>query len=110
MTDQPNPAVNTMPDRISETSRWRVGRHYGIHVYEGQRPVATFHWEDDAARAVAAVNAAPSSAAEIERLRAAAEKVIEMNRQHAQDQYGDANKAECWACVRVLREALGSAP
>jgi hypothetical protein len=36
----------------------------------------------------------------------AAEKVIEMNLQKAQDQYGDRNKAESWACVRVLREAI----
>ena len=35
---------------------WRVGRHYGIHVYEGNRPVATFHREEDAAAAVDAVN------------------------------------------------------
>jgi hypothetical protein len=27
---------------------WRVGSHYGIHVYEDQRPVATFHREEDA--------------------------------------------------------------
>jgi hypothetical protein len=29
-----------------------------------------------------------------------------MNRQHAHDQYGDANKAESWACILVAREAL----
>ncbi len=38
--------------------RWRVGAHYGIHVYAGDVPVATFHRAEDAARAVAAVNAA----------------------------------------------------
>jgi hypothetical protein len=38
--------------------RWRVGRHYGIHVYEGDEPVATFHDPARALRAVAAVNAA----------------------------------------------------
>lgn len=37
---------------------WRIGKHYGIHVYEGDRPVATFHDAADAERAVAAVNAA----------------------------------------------------
>jgi hypothetical protein len=36
--------------------RWRVGQHYGIHVYEDQRPVATFHTVADARRAVDAVN------------------------------------------------------
>lgn len=43
---------------------------------------------------------------EIDRLRVAAQKVIDMNRQHAEDQYGDAEKAEAWSCVTVLREAL----
>lgn len=40
---------------------WRVGRHYGIHVYEGDRPVATFHDPEEAALAVAAVNAMRAS-------------------------------------------------
>lgn len=35
---------------------WRVGRHYDIHVYEGDRPVATFFTARDARRAVEAVN------------------------------------------------------
>jgi hypothetical protein len=35
---------------------WRVGDHYGIHVYAGDVPVATFHTAADAAVAVAAVN------------------------------------------------------
>lgn len=38
---------------------WRVGSHYGIHVYEGDRPVATFHDAADARRCVEAVNAEP---------------------------------------------------
>jgi hypothetical protein len=42
----------------------------------------------------------------LETLESAAEKVIDMNRSTAFVQYGDANKAESWACVRVLREAL----
>jgi hypothetical protein len=33
-------------------TEWRVGRHYGVHVYEGDRPVATFFTVDDARRAV----------------------------------------------------------
>lgn len=40
---------------------WRVGEHYGIHVYESDRPVATFLTEDDAARCVDAVNGAVAS-------------------------------------------------
>ena len=39
---------------------WRVGRHYGIHVYAGDRPVATFHNAEDADSAVRAHNAASS--------------------------------------------------
>jgi hypothetical protein len=35
-------------------------------------------------------------------------KIIEMNRQHARDQYGDADRAESWSCVRVAREALAA--
>lgn len=35
---------------------WRVGGHYGIHVYQGDLPVATFFRPEDAARTVQAVN------------------------------------------------------
>lgn len=38
------------------SEQWRVGEHYGIHVYAGREPVATFHRTEDAARAVDAVN------------------------------------------------------
>ncbi len=41
-----------------------------------------------------------------EKLRTAAAEVIEFNRCHANDQYGDSDKAESWACVRTLRAAL----
>ena len=41
---------------------WRVGRHYAIHVYEGDRPVATFHREEDARRCVDAIAAVTSEA------------------------------------------------
>lgn len=30
---------------------WRVGTHYGIHIYEDDRPVATFFREDEARHA-----------------------------------------------------------
>jgi len=36
----------------------------------------------------------------------ALEKIIEMNRQNAEDQYGNADKAERWSCVTVAREAI----
>lgn len=39
-------------------------------------------------------------------LRDALVKIIEMNRQHAEDQYGDPEKAESWSCVTVARAAL----
>ena len=35
-------------------------------------------------------------------------KIIQMNRQHAEDQYGDAEKAESWSCITVARDALES--
>lgn len=43
---------------------------------------------------------------ENDRLRSAAQKVIDMNRQHAEDKYGCAEKAEAWSCVAELRAAL----
>lgn len=39
----------------------------------------------------------------------ALEKIIEMNRQWALDQYGDATKAENMECVRVARAAIAKA-
>lgn len=41
---------------MSQPPPWRVGNHYGIHVYAGDEPVATFHSAVSAERAVAAVN------------------------------------------------------
>jgi hypothetical protein len=35
--------------------------------------------------------------------------IIQWNRDHATDQYGDPNKAESWACVRTARAALAAA-
>lgn len=45
----------TVPDNAGLREAWRVGNHYGIHVYEGDRPVATFHREADARRCVEAL-------------------------------------------------------
>lgn len=36
--------------------------------------------------------------------KSAAKKVIKMNRQHAKDKHGNADIAESWACVKVLRQ------
>ncbi|NAE18016.1 hypothetical protein [Enterococcus hirae] len=44
-----------MTDQAAE-GPWRVGRRVPIHVYEGDRPVATFHNADDARAAMLAVN------------------------------------------------------
>lgn len=37
-------------------SEWRVDNYYQIHVYDGNRSVASFHIAADAKRAVQAVN------------------------------------------------------
>lgn len=39
----------------------------------------------------------------------ALQKIVEMNRQQALDQYGDLGKAESWACVKVARVAIEKA-
>lgn len=44
------------------------------------------------------------------RMTLALEKIIEMNRQQAHDQYGDPEKAEFWSCIRVARAALDISP
>lgn len=40
---------------------YRVGTHYGVHVYEGDRPVATFFDVAEAAAFVAAMNRAEAA-------------------------------------------------
>lgn len=50
--------VPTPEVRQLATPEWRVGRHYPVHVYEGDTPVATFFTAQDAERAVRAVNRA----------------------------------------------------
>jgi hypothetical protein len=45
--------------------------------------------------------------AENEALRNGMIQIIEMNRMHAECQYGDPEKAESWSCVTVARAALG---
>ena len=39
---------------------------------------------------------------------AALKKIVEMNRQTAKDQYGDADKFESWSCVIVARAAIAA--
>ncbi|WP_313488613.1 hypothetical protein [Pseudescherichia sp.] len=43
-------------------------------------------------------------AAENAARKAAAKKVIKMNRQHAKDKHGNPDIAESWACVKALRQ------
>lgn len=58
MAETPAQRLNRLiREHNAPPGEWRVGQHYGIHVYEGDRPVATFHDAADAERAVAAVNA-----------------------------------------------------
>ena len=70
----------------------------------GHIPAPTIYDQNDEIAALRAQLAAAEARAE--RLSAAALDVIEFNRQHAHDQYGDADKCETWACVRTLRAAL----
>jgi hypothetical protein len=53
MTDT---AISALARAVGNATPWRVGQHYGIHVYAGNTPIATFHTVADAARAVEAVN------------------------------------------------------
>lgn len=48
-------------NKAAPGGEWRVGRRVPIHVYEGERPLGTFLRAEDAARAVAAVNATPAA-------------------------------------------------
>lgn len=47
----------------------------------------------------------PASASEL-RLTQALQSIIKWNRDHAADQYGDAEKAESWACIVEARAAI----
>lgn len=46
----------------------------------------------------------------IEVLLDAVNDVIDYQRREARDKYGDAEKAESWACVKRLRAALSQSP
>lgn len=48
----PPSGVAMTEHRTVAVTEWRVGRHYPIHVYEGDTPVATFFTAADAWRAV----------------------------------------------------------
>lgn len=66
-----------MPDTVTPdlAGQWRVGQHYMIHVYEGDRPVATFHTAADARAAVTAHNDHAALLAHVERLEQQADAV-----------------------------------
>lgn len=63
------PLVGLSSDAVEDdevpVTPWRVGRHYGIHVYEGDRPVATFLTVFDARLAVEAFNSTRAVAAPV---------------------------------------------
>lgn len=47
-----------------------------------------------------------NSQQQVDILKKALETIIGFNRQQALDQYGNAEKAETWACIKVAREAI----
>jgi hypothetical protein len=51
----------------------------------------------------------PTEQSAFDQMRGALETIIQYNRDHARDQYGDAEKAERWACVVKAREAINAA-
>jgi len=44
----------------------------------------------------------------VKKLEDALKRIILLNRQTAKDKYGDAEKAEEWACVKIARNALNN--
>jgi len=76
------------PAEQARAARWRVGKSYGIHVYSGDVPVATFFRAADARAAVVAYNAdhqiePPES---VESLRAERDKAV-ADVAHYKDQF-----------------------
>lgn len=78
--ERPNEAANLQPSdgvgaahpnqtqvgeagQVGEGAVWRVGRHFPINVYEGDRPICQCQTALDAKRIVQAVNAQPSPSA-----------------------------------------------
>ncbi len=59
---------------------------------------------DDVGREAADANAKLAISAP--KLLTALQKIVEMNHQHAEDEYGDRTKADSWACVVVAKEAI----
>ena len=77
--------------------RWRVGQHYSIHVYEGDRPVATFHDPADAQRAVDAVNRVALAEAYSD---ADTQTAVEMSQRAV---LAEAKSVEAWRAVHTAR-------
>lgn len=103
----------SVPRLAARPSEWRVGNHYGIHVYEDGRPIATFHRAEDAVRAVAAVNEC-EPAGSVDRAQvAAAYRVAASYRQLADELRKDHGYSETAnnfsAFVGDLTEALDKA-
>lgn len=76
---------------------WSLGERYDRDGMADHH----FYSEEDA---ISAWNARTDP--QRQRLVDALNKIIEMNRQHAQDEYGNAEKAESWSCVTVARAVL----
>lgn len=91
---------------------WRYSESTGhvttsrIGIVEGSRKICII---DNPHKSEEENNANGHLIAAAPEMYAALEKIIEMNRQAAQDQYGDIEKAETWDCVKVARETLAKA-
>lgn len=77
--------INNVTDNTNNTAYLKDGAFHVLDTY--YTPLAESHRE----------------------LVEALEKIIQMNKQHADDQYGDSSKADSWACVVVARTALSNA-
>jgi hypothetical protein len=90
---------------------WRVGTHYGVHVYEvrvtvDDRPVATFHDKKDAALACEAVNQF-SISLEDQIAGEVARRVENVHRSYAAEAHRHAQEVgRLKATLGELREAL----
>ena len=99
MPDVSRPVTETRADHGTDMvprAPWRTGSHYGIQVYEGDRPVATFHTVADAHCAVVAYN-------EADELRIRAERAVAALA--AAEQERDEARAACEQGATSIRKA-----
>ena len=86
-----------------------IGDHLGAVVVFGTSSEEADARLDQIITSVNACASIPGDPGEgIRKAIEALEQIIEMNRMTAKHQYGEADKAECWSCVRVARAALSA--